>query len=138
MSERDWTVERAGNYAGTEVDGRWWKRARGPLFIKGNGHYRLEPDALVFQRLLLKEPVRVPYAAMTGARIGRVDRFTGSGSGAGARCEAAVTAESTTAPSSASMPPRRRCGVSTAAVAGISTPGGIQPAARSVTTTVVP
>lgn len=66
-----WREPRTGNYAGTERDGRWWKRARQDgLFVKGNGHYWLEDDALCFKRLLLKTPIRIPYTAMTGARIG--------------------------------------------------------------------
>lgn len=59
-----------GQYLGTEIDGRWWKRYRHDgFFVRGNGHYWLEPDALVFHRLLIKEPLRIPYSAITGARI---------------------------------------------------------------------
>jgi hypothetical protein len=67
-----WARPRAANYAGTEVGGKWWRRTRAHgLFVKGNGHYWLEPDALVVKRLLVKEPIRIPYAAMAGATIGK-------------------------------------------------------------------
>ena len=60
-----------GQYLGTEVDSKWWKRYRHEgLFMGGNGEYWLEDDALVFHRLLTKEPFRIPFVAMTGARIG--------------------------------------------------------------------
>jgi hypothetical protein len=60
-----------GQYLGTEVNGRWWKTyRRDGLSLRGNGHYWIENDALMFHRLLTKEPFRIPLAAITGARIG--------------------------------------------------------------------
>lgn len=64
---------KGGNYAGTEVGGKWWRRSRKHgLFVKGNGHYWLEADALVFKRLIMKDPIRIPYSSMSGASIGKV------------------------------------------------------------------
>ena len=60
-----------GQYLGTEIDGKWWKRYRKDgFFVRGNGHYWLEPDALAFHRLLTNEPLRIPFSVITGARIG--------------------------------------------------------------------
>jgi len=56
---------------GTEVNGRWWKTyRRDGFFLRGNGHYWIENDALLFHRMLTKEPFRISLAAITGARIG--------------------------------------------------------------------
>ena len=38
--------------------------------MRGNGHYWLEANALTFHRLLTKEPLRIPFEVITGARIG--------------------------------------------------------------------
>jgi hypothetical protein len=59
------------SYVGTELNGRWWKAYRKDGFlVRGNGAYALEDDALTFKRLLLKEPLRIPYSAITGVRTG--------------------------------------------------------------------
>ena len=58
-------------YAGTEVDGRWWRRFRAPgFFASGNGTHRFEEDELRFQRALTKELTRIPLAKITGVTIG--------------------------------------------------------------------
>jgi len=58
-------------YVGTEIDGKWWKSYRTDGFLmRGNGHYWLEANALTFHRLLTKEPLRIPFEVITGARIG--------------------------------------------------------------------
>src|SRR5687768_8394364 len=68
MSE---SVRQSGQYLGTEIDGRWWKAyRRDGFFLRGNGRFRLEADAFVFLRHLTKEAFRIPFAAITGARIG--------------------------------------------------------------------
>lgn len=60
-----------GQYLGTEIDGKWWKRYRKDgFFLRGNGHYWLEPDVLAFHRLLTSEPLRIPFSAVVSVRIG--------------------------------------------------------------------
>lgn len=60
-----------GSYLGTELNGKWWKRYRQDgFFVRGNGHCTLEQDALAFKRLLMKQPLRIPYGAITGVRQG--------------------------------------------------------------------
>lgn len=59
------------SYVGTELNGKWWKRyRRDGFFVRGNGTYALEDDAFTFKRLLLKEPLRIPYSAITGVGQG--------------------------------------------------------------------
>ena len=59
------------SYLGTELNGKWWKRYRHDgFFVRGNGVYTLEDDALTFKRLLLKEPIRIPYSAITCVQQG--------------------------------------------------------------------
>ena len=68
MSEPE---RQSGQYLGTEIDGRWWKAyRRDGFFLRGNGRYWLDADAFVFLRHLTKEPFRIPFAAISGARIG--------------------------------------------------------------------
>lgn len=59
------------SYAGTEVNGKWWRAYRKDGFlVRGNGRHAFTDDALTFKRLLMKEPLRIPYAAITGVRTG--------------------------------------------------------------------
>ena len=53
--------QRAGYYAGTEIDGKWWRRYRHDGFlVRGNGEFWIEEQALVFRRYLIKPLVRIP------------------------------------------------------------------------------
>jgi hypothetical protein len=59
------------SYVGTELNGKWWKSYRKDgFFVRGNGLHTFEEDALTFKRLLMKEPLRIPYSAISGVRTG--------------------------------------------------------------------
>lgn len=60
-----------GGYLGTEMDGKWYRRymAEG-FFARGSGRWWFEEDAFCFRRKLLKTPMRIPFAAVTGVRVG--------------------------------------------------------------------
>jgi hypothetical protein len=61
-----------GNYFGTEVDGRWWRRyRRDGLFARGNGEFWMDGDGLHFLRLLTRSPIDIAWAEITGVRLGR-------------------------------------------------------------------
>ena len=56
-----------GNYLGTTVDGKWWKRYRGGnFFARGNGEFRFDTEKreLRFRRYLTREPIVLPFAAV--------------------------------------------------------------------------
>ncbi len=63
---------RSGNYAGTEVDGKWWRRyrARG-FFARGNGRYWWDDTTFYFLRLLSKSPLTIPFRSIVAVRTGR-------------------------------------------------------------------
>jgi hypothetical protein len=61
-----------GNYFGTEVGGRWWRRYRGRgFFARGNGELWLDADGLHFRKYLTRTPLSIGWEEMTGARLGR-------------------------------------------------------------------
>ena len=59
-----------GNYSGTTIDRRWWRRYRGKTFFaRGSGGLWLEEEeGLFFRRYLTKRPLFIPFSAMTGIR----------------------------------------------------------------------
>lgn len=60
-----------GHYMGTEIGAKWWRRYRGrDYFARGKGRWRIEDGQLVFKRLMLSGPVRIPLADVTGVRLG--------------------------------------------------------------------
>jgi hypothetical protein len=63
---------RSGNYVGTEVDGRWWRRyrARG-FFARGNGKYWWDDGTFYFLRLLTRRPLEIPFDRVEAVRTGR-------------------------------------------------------------------
>ncbi|MEX5729880.1 hypothetical protein Ga0609869_003233 [Rhodovulum iodosum] len=59
-----------GNYLGTTIGGRWWRRDRAKgYFARGNGHLTLDAHGLRFKRLLLEDEVVIPWGAMRGASL---------------------------------------------------------------------
>jgi hypothetical protein len=63
---------RRGSYFGTEIDGKWWRRYRGPgFFARGNGEFWMDEGGLHFRRLLTDAPLSIRFDEMTAARLGR-------------------------------------------------------------------
>ena len=56
-------MNKKGNYLGTEVDGRWWRRYRAPTFFaRGNGELWLDEDGLHFLRRMTKTPLSISWS----------------------------------------------------------------------------
>ena len=61
-----------GNYFGTEIDGKWWKRYRAPgFFARGNGEFSMDKAGIHFARLLIKEPLRIAWSEARTAALGK-------------------------------------------------------------------
>jgi hypothetical protein len=61
-----------GNYFGTEIDRKWWKRyRRDGLFARGNGSFWLDEDGIRFHKLLTRKPFLIPWAEIRGAELGK-------------------------------------------------------------------
>lgn len=61
-----------GNYFGTEVDGKWWRRYRGPgFFARGNGEFSMDETGMHFRKVLTKEPLTIGWNEATKATLGK-------------------------------------------------------------------
>ncbi len=61
-----------GNYFGTEIDRKWWKRyRRDGLFARGNGSFWLDEAGIRFHKLLTREPFLIPWEEIRGAELGK-------------------------------------------------------------------
>ena len=68
----DYPNRRRGNYLGTEIDEKWWKRYRkDKMFARGNGEYWFADAALYFRRYLTKEPIRIQFENVFQVKIGK-------------------------------------------------------------------
>jgi hypothetical protein len=65
-------VNRArGNYLGTEIDGKWWRRYTGQgWFARGNGDYWYDDEAFYFLRLLASDPIAIPLDEVREVEVG--------------------------------------------------------------------
>ena len=53
---------RKGNYFGTVIDGKWWKRYRASgYFARGNGEFWLDDTGVHFRKLLTKTPSTIGW-----------------------------------------------------------------------------
>jgi hypothetical protein len=60
-----------GNYLGTEIDHRWWKRYRAPgFFARGSGEFWMDETGVWFRRLLTGSPLTISWREMTTAKLG--------------------------------------------------------------------
>ncbi|MBW2701628.1 MAG: hypothetical protein JRF33_12500 [Deltaproteobacteria bacterium] len=67
MSEK-----KKGNYFGTEIDRKWWKRFRKDgLFARGNGDFWMDEEGIRFHRKMTKTPFLLTWAELSGAELGR-------------------------------------------------------------------
>jgi hypothetical protein len=61
-----------GNYFGTEIDGKWWKRYRAPgFFARGNGEFSLDEAGIHFLRKLTKQPLTIEWREARSATVGK-------------------------------------------------------------------
>ena len=65
-------MKKKGNYFGTEIGGRWWKRYRAPAFFaRGNGELWFDEEGLHFLKTLTKSPLTITWAEGTAAELGK-------------------------------------------------------------------
>ena len=61
-----------GNYLGTEIDGKWWRRYRSKgFFARGNGEFTMDEDGIHFLRLMTKDPLTIPWTEIRSATLGK-------------------------------------------------------------------
>jgi len=66
------TDRKKGNYLGTDIDGKWWKRHRADgMLSRGNGELWMDAEGIHFHRLLLKQDILIRWDAMTGFSLGK-------------------------------------------------------------------
>lgn len=62
---------RPGYYAGTEINGYWWKRYTGEgFFARGNGEFWYDEEAFSFLRNLTTSPLTIPFRNVEGFQLG--------------------------------------------------------------------
>ena len=72
MITRDSSNRRKGQYLGTEIDEKWWKRyKKDKFFARGSGEYWIDDTGLHFHRYLTKDPIEVPFAKIIEVKIGK-------------------------------------------------------------------
>ena len=63
--------KKTGYYAGTEIDGKWWRRYRHDGYlIRGNGEFWVDDKALVFRRYLVNPLIRIQFEQVDDIMIG--------------------------------------------------------------------
>ncbi|MCP4307614.1 MAG: hypothetical protein GY926_21210 [bacterium] len=63
---------KAGNYFGTEIDEKWWRRYRGPAFFaRGNGEFWMDEHGVQFRKQLTKTPLLIQWEEITDASLGK-------------------------------------------------------------------
>lgn len=61
-----------GNYFGTEINGKWWKRYREPgFFARGNGEFDLDATGISFRKKLTREPLIIAWTEISAAGLGK-------------------------------------------------------------------
>ena len=61
-----------GNYFGTEVDGKWWRRYRGAgFFARGNGELWIDEEGLHFCKTLTASPLTISWDEITAVRLAK-------------------------------------------------------------------
>ena len=60
-----------GQYFGTEIDQKWWRRYFGEgFFVRGNGEYWFDEKGFFFQRYLAEKPLFIPFEEVCDILIG--------------------------------------------------------------------
>ena len=61
-----------GQYLGTEIDEKWWKRYRkDKLFVRGNGEYWFDDTGFCFHRYMTNHQIKIPFAKIIELKIGK-------------------------------------------------------------------
>lgn len=61
-----------GLYLGTEISEKWWKRyIRNGFLTRGNGEFRIDERGFYFSRILIKEPIFIPFDRISGVKLGK-------------------------------------------------------------------
>lgn len=64
-------IQGIGQYYGTELDGKWWKRYRkAGYFVRGLGRYWVDESGFVFRRYLLPSEIHIPYGSISSVKLG--------------------------------------------------------------------
>ncbi len=64
--------EVSGNYLGTEINGKWWKRfKKNKMFARGNGKFWADNENIYFHRRLTKEPFLIAFKDITDFSTGK-------------------------------------------------------------------
>lgn len=64
--------KRRGNYLGTEIDEKWWRRyRRDGLLARGIGEFWIESSSLSFRRNLTDLPIVIPFVDMLDVKVGK-------------------------------------------------------------------
>ncbi len=72
MEDSSATNTQVGNYLGTEIDEKWWKRYRKNKFLaRGDGEYWLKEDSFCFLRYMTKTPLEIRFEDMTDIKTGK-------------------------------------------------------------------
>ena len=59
-----------GNYFGTVIDNKWWKRyTKDGFFARGSGEYWFDDKGLYFRKFLTKRPIYIPFSLTTGIEL---------------------------------------------------------------------
>ena len=61
-----------GNYFGTEIGGKWWRRYRASTFFaRGNGEFWFDEEGIHFLRAMTKKPLTIEWPEVGSATLGR-------------------------------------------------------------------
>ncbi len=72
MNENNCIIKGKGNYLGTVIDGKWWKRYRKQGFLmRGNGEFCAKPEGFYFLRYLTSNSLCILWKQVTGIDTGK-------------------------------------------------------------------
>ncbi len=61
-----------GNYFGTEIDRKWWKRYKSDgLFARGNGEFWMDEEGIHFHKMLTKNPFVIFWTEIKSSDLGK-------------------------------------------------------------------
>ncbi len=67
----DGQQKKKGNYLGTEIDNKWFKRyMKDGMLARGNGSFWLDAGGINFHRLLTRKPLRIKWEEIEDTCIG--------------------------------------------------------------------
>ena len=65
-------IELTGNYLGTEINEKWWRRYTGDkMLARGMGTFTCEKNTIAFKRYLIKQAVQIDVAKIREFKIGK-------------------------------------------------------------------